>query len=75
MAKWKEIPKGAWEYDFNNPPRVPPPRYCDRCGQRSTETMPVQVSKHVRNDTADYQFCSRECHDEFYMDRMRNLGL
>jgi ribosomal protein L24E len=64
-----------WEYDFNNPPRVPPPHYCDRCGQKSALPMPVTVSKYVRNDTKDHKFCSRECHDEFYMDRMRNLGL
>jgi hypothetical protein len=49
--------------------------YCDKCGQRSALPMPVNVCKHVRNDTQDYNFCCRECHDEFYMNRMRNLGL
>jgi hypothetical protein len=49
--------------------------FCDKCGQQSTEPMPVVVSKHVRNDSQDYKFCSRECHDEFYLDRLRNLGL
>ena len=65
MAKWK-----VWETP--DPKKV---HFCDKCGQQSTVPMPVVVCKHVRNDTQDYKFCSRECHDEFYMNRMRNLGL
>ena len=49
--------------------------YCDKCGQRSTLPMPITVSKYVRNDTQDFKFCSRECHDEFYLERMRRNGL
>ena len=71
MAKWSE----EWEFDFSNPPKVPPPNECDRCGQRSLEPMPFHVSKYMRGDTQNHQFCSRECHDEFYLDRLRTTGL
>jgi len=65
MAKWKE---GA-------DPFTTPAHYCDKCGQRSTEPMPLLVSKHVRNDTEDHKFCSQECHNEYYLARMRRNGL
>jgi hypothetical protein len=64
MAKWKGDP-------FT--PKVT--HYCDKCGQQSTEPMPIVISKHVRNDTQDHKFCSRECHNEFYIARMRRQGL
>jgi len=65
MAKWKE----------DTDPFTDKVHFCDKCGQQSALPMPVHVCKHVRNDTQDYNFCCRECHDEFYMNRMRNLGL
>ena len=65
MAKWKE----------DADPFTDKVHFCDKCGQRSVLPMPVRVSKHTRGDTQDYNFCSRECHNEFYMNRMRNLGL
>lgn len=72
MTDWSE----DWEYDFSNPPRIPPPVYeCDKCGQKSTEPMPVIVSKFVRNSEKDFHFCCRACHDEFYLNRMRGSGL
>ena len=67
MANWKE----------GTDPFSPKTYTCDRkaCGQKSTEPMPKHVCKHVRGDTQDFNFCSQECHDEFYMDRMRTYGL
>lgn len=79
MAKWKGDPfPQDWEHShvpLDDKRAIPPPHNCDRCGQQSTEAMPVQVSKHVRGDTQDFRFCSRECHDQFYLDRMRSRGI
>ena len=49
--------------------------FCDECGQKSAVPMPVHVSKYTRNDTQNYNFCSRVCHGEFYLARMRREGL
>lgn len=48
---------------------------CDKCGYNSPYPMPFVVNKYVRNTTQDYHFCSAECHNEFYLDQLRTIGL
>ena len=71
MAKWKEFHSKEWEYQFGKTA----PSKCDKCGQLSTVPMPIQISKYIRGDSQDFTFCSPECHDSFYLDRMRKSGL
>lgn len=62
-----------WEYDFTNPPRVPPPTYCDNCGNQLplADAFVVTKQQGYFDDVLVYHFCDELCANHFYLERLR----
>ena len=71
MKPYKDyVPIKDWEYDFTNPPRIPPRSECQNCKQ--TTTTPLWVAKDFGRSTVQYAFCGEACANEFYLNKLRN---
>lgn len=79
MQHEMDLPSQEWEFDFSNPPRIPPPSLplltCQHkpCGKELPQ--PFFVTKHHGRHTMQYSFCDEACANEFYLEHLRSGGL
>jgi hypothetical protein len=72
---WPERPEmdftQEWEYDFRNPPEVPPPHVqCDHC-----ETPVLRADAFIveRKMKTTLYFCNENCANEWGLECLRRL--
>jgi len=78
------MPSEEWEFDFRNPPRVPPPESdldrfgiapCDGCGDLMHQDDAL-VSVYYIGQTQHYSyFCGQRCKETWYLRRLNEAGL
>lgn len=66
-----------WEYDFNNPPRIMPPRavLCEHCGELLDSGVAVKKLYFDGDMMNVGHFCSDEHHQQWYINRLNEKGM
>ena len=76
LRKEREMSE-EWEFDFSNPPRVPPPgtTQCAHCGELIHQDDVLVKVYHTGTTTEQEYFCGSDCHQSWYINRLNQMGL
>ena len=67
--------KEDWEYDFSNPPRIPPPKpRCDCCGVALPDGW-YKAMYILPGYVMEYYYCSPDCKQVHHLQLIREKGL